>query len=218
VNRLLVATRSAGKQAEFRGLLAGLPFEVVFPDDIGLAELPEEEEIEIHDTFEANAGAKARWFQERSGLATLADDSGLEVDALGGGPGVHSKRFSGATGDEADITAANNNKLLAMLQNVSLEQRAARYRCVLVLMRPGGSSLVATGVSAGRIVTAARGVNGFGYDPLFFSEELGKTFGEASAVEKESVSHRARAIAALATAGGGALLLVLPDQPADLNA
>jgi XTP/dITP diphosphohydrolase len=197
VNRLLVATRSAGKQAEFRRLLADLPFTVVFPDDIELTELPEENDLEMYDTFEANARAKARWFQERSGLATLADDSGLEVAALGGAPGVRSRRYSGVSGPEGEVSRANNTALLAALALLSDTDRKARYRCALVLLRPDSDEIVTYGVTQGSIASAPRGVGGFGYDPLFYSAQLRKTLGEASAAEKESVSHRAQAVAAL---------------------
>ena len=197
MTRLLVATRSRGKQAEFRELLGALPFEIVFPDDIDLAETADEDRLEVFDTFEENARAKAQWFAERSGLATLADDSGLEVDALGGAPGVLSKRFGGLNGSEHEVTAANNAKLIAALRDVPDALRTARYRCVLVLVRPDGSELVGDGATEGRIVCEPRGTNGFGYDPLFLSNELGKTFGDSSATEKAAISHRSRAVAAV---------------------
>lgn len=197
MTRLLVATRSRGKQAEFRQLLAALPFEIVFPDDVGLPESPEEDQLEVHDTFEANARAKATWFAARSGIATLADDSGLEVDVLGGDPGVWSKRFAGLNGSDHVVTTANNEKLLLVLENVADDQRTARYRCVLVMVRADGSELVAEGTTEGRILRESRGRNGFGYDPFFFSTDLGMTFGEAEATAKHTVSHRARAVAAL---------------------
>ena len=197
MTRLLVATRSRGKQTEFRSLLSSLPFESVFPDDIGVAESPLEDRLEIHDTFEANARAKARWFARRAGLAALADDSGLEVDALGGAPGVHSKRFAGLAGADHEVSAANIARLLRDLAGVVDAGRTARYRCVLVLVRLDGSELVTHGAVEGRILRAPRGSNGFGYDPLFFSNELGESFGEATSAAKHSVSHRGRAVAAL---------------------
>lgn len=194
---LLVATRSRGKQAEFRALLAPLGFDVVFPGDVGIAESVAEAALEPFDTFEANARSKARWFQARAGLATLADDSGLEVDALGGAPGVQSKRFAGLDGPDDVVAGANNALLLQRLAGVRDAGRTARYRCVLVLVGADGVERVADGTAEGRIVPAPRGSLGFGYDPLFLSDELGKTFGEASAVEKAGVSHRGRAVAAL---------------------
>ncbi len=197
MTRLLVATRSRGKQSEFRELLGSLPFEIVFPDDIGLAEVPDEDRLEVFDTFEANARAKARWFAEHSGLVTLADDSGLEVDALGGAPGVLSKRYGGLNGSDHDVTAANSARLIAALREVPDDLRTARYRCVLVMVRPDGSDLIGDGVTEGQIVREARGTNGFGYDPLFVSDDLGLTFGEADSATKRAVSHRGRAVAAL---------------------
>lgn len=193
MTRLLVATRSRGKQKEFRALLAPLGVEVVFPDEIGLAESTEEDDLESFDTFEENAFAKAAWFATRSGLPTLADDSGLEVDALGGAPGVHSKRFAGFAGPEHEVTAANNAELLRRLEGVPEEKRTARYRCVLVLLLADGRKIVAEGTTEGRILDAPRGDGGFGYDPLFFSTELGMAFGEASPDAKHAVSHRGRA-------------------------
>lgn len=206
---LLVATRSRGKQAEFRALLAPLGRSIVFPDEIGLGETPEEATLEAFDSFESNARAKAAWFAARSGLDTIADDSGLEVDALGGAPGVHSKRFAGVEGPDHEVTAANNAELLQRLSGIPLLGRVARYRCVLVLSRvqEGDShprvpraEVEVEGSTAGRILEAPRGSGGFGYDPLFWSEELGKSFGEATAEEKGRVSHRGRAVSALLTA------------------
>lgn len=195
--RLLVATRSRGKQAEFRQLLAPLGADIVFPDDLGLDELPEEAALESHDTFEANARAKAGHFARRSGLASLADDSGLEVDALGGAPGVRSKRFVGHDGPDHEVTAANNAALLRRLANVPAAERTARYRCVLCLSRPDGGVVVTSGTTEGLILAAAEGSGGFGYDPLFWSADLGIPFGIASPEEKGRVSHRGRAVEAL---------------------
>ena len=204
MRRLLVATRNRGKQPELRAHFAPLAgVEVVFPDEIGLAEAPEEADLEVFDTFEANARAKAAWFAERSALVTVADDSGLEVEALGWGPGVHSKRFAGLAGADHEVTEANNAELLRRLAAVGEGGRTARYRGVLCLVPPPGGAgwwdqeEVTEGITLGRIVEAPRGTGGFGYDPLFESDELGKTFGEATPAEKASVSHRARAAAAL---------------------
>lgn len=137
MTRLLVATRNRGRQAEFQLLLAPLPFDIVFPQDIGLAESSEELALEAFDTLLANARAKSHWFAVTSGLRVLADDSGLEVDALGGAPGVHSKRFAGVVGREQAVAAANNAELLARLAGVPDERRTARFRCVLALSVPG---------------------------------------------------------------------------------
>lgn len=197
---LLVATRNRGKQAELRQLLAPLGMELRFPDDVGLPELPEEAAVERFETFVENARAKAEYFLGRSGLPTVADDSGVEVDALGGAPGVHSRFFAGLRGPDHEVTDANNAEMLRRLAGVPETGRTARYRGVLVLCRADAAEIVVTGTTEGRIGMAPSGSGGFGYDPLFISTELGKSFGEATAAEKESVSHRARAARALVTA------------------
>ncbi len=171
---------------------------LVFPDDLGLVETEEESALEVHDTFGANAHAKAAWFAALAGVPALADDSGLEVDALGGAPGVHSKRFAGATGRDADVTAANNALLLERLHGVPVDARGAQFRCALSLVGLDDEEIRADGVVRGRIVEVPCGTGGFGYDPLFFSDELGCTFGEADAAAKHRVSHRGRAIRAIA--------------------
>jgi XTP/dITP diphosphohydrolase len=200
VSVLLVATRNRGKQAELRLLLAPLGMELRFPDDVGLPELPEEAAVEQFETFVENARAKAEYFLARSGLPTVADDSGVEVDALGGAPGVHSRFFAGLRGPDHEVTDANNAEMLRRLAGVPEADRTARYRGVLVLARADAAEIVVTGTTEGRIGLAPSGSGGFGYDPLFISTELGKSFGEATAAEKESVSHRARAARALVTA------------------
>lgn len=196
--RLLVATRNRGKQAEFRAALESPDVILVFPDDLGLAETADESELEIHDTFAANAHAKAAWFAALAGVPALADDSGLEVDALGGAPGVHSKRFSGVGGSDAEVAAANNALLLERLRGAAADRRGAQFRCALSLVGFADEELRAEGVVRGRIVDEPRGAGGFGYDPLFFSDELGCTFGEADVAAKHLVSHRGRAIRAIA--------------------
>ncbi|HET9066835.1 MAG TPA: non-canonical purine NTP pyrophosphatase [Gemmatimonadales bacterium] len=202
MNRLLVATRNRGKQAEFRRLLLPLDREICFPDDLGLVEMPDEDRLEVHASFEANARAKAEWFRDRAGLDTLADDSGLEVDALFGAPGVHSKRFAGDVGPEESVAERNIAELLQRLRGVPARGRSARFRCVLVLSRAGGAGqeIVAEGSVEGRILDAPDGASGFGYDPVFWSTELGRAFGSASAETKGSVSHRGRAVASLVEA------------------
>jgi XTP/dITP diphosphohydrolase len=192
--KLLVATRSPGKQAEVREILAPSGISVVFPDDVGLLEGPEEARLELGDTFEQNARAKAEHFARRSGLPTLADDSGLEVLSLGGEPGVRSRRWAGAEGNEAAVTAANNAYLLRRLLGASEARRRARYRCVLAWVpAPGVIARYFEGACTGRILEEPRGSGGFGYDPLFWSDDLGKSFGEAAPEEKHAVSHRGRA-------------------------
>ena len=204
--KLLVATRSAGKQKEARRLLADTGIDVVFPDEAGVPSSHHEDALELHDSFAANARAKAEYFAKQTGLPTVADDSGLEVFSLGGEPGVRSRRWSGAQGSEAAVDDANNAMLLRRLSGAAEHRRRARYRCVLVLYRkPTGFPETYEGACAGRILEAPAGTEGFGYDPLFFSDELGKSFGEATPDEKDQVSHRARAFrdltAALVKAG-----------------
>jgi XTP/dITP diphosphohydrolase len=197
--KILAATRNPGKQEEIRRILRPAGLEIVFPDDIWLRESSEGEALEAANSFEANARRKAEYFAKLSSLPTLADDSGLEVLALGGAPGVHSKRWAGASGSAAEVDAANNAELLRRLSGLPESKRLARYRCVLVFLRAANTiPVISHGDCTGRILEAPRGTGGFGYDPLFFSDELGKTFGEASAEEKDRVSHRGRALRALA--------------------
>ncbi len=201
--KLLAATRSRGKQPEFRRVLEPAGVEVVFPDDVGLWESPIEDTLEVAESFEGNARRKAEHFARLSGLPTVADDSGLEVLALGGAPGVRSRRWAGVTGSGAEVDAANNAELLRRLLGASEARRRARYRCVLVyLSRPGAVPQVFEGTCGGLVLEAPRGEGGFGYDPLFLSDDLGRTFGEATAEEKDAVSHRGRALRALADALG----------------
>lgn len=199
--KILAATRNRGKQEEIRRVLGPAGLQVVFPEDIWLRESTEDDALEAAETFEANARRKAEYFVRLSSLPTLADDSGLEVMALGGAPGVRSKRWAGASGTTAEVDAANNAELLRRLAGLPEARRAARYRCVLVFLRSAGAvPIVAYGDCVGRILESPRGTGGFGYDPLFYSDELGKTFGEASAQEKDGVSHRGRALRAFAQA------------------
>ena len=199
--KLLAATRSPGKQPEIRRILEPAGVEVVFPDDVGLWENPVEDTLELAESFEGNARRKAEYFARLSGLPTVADDSGLEVFSLGGAPGVRSRRWAGVSGSAEDVDAANNAELLRRLRGAPEPRRRARYRCVLVYLRGAGAvPQVFEGACGGRILEASRGDRGFGYDPLFFSEELGKTFGEAAPEEKDAVSHRGRALRAFAEA------------------
>ena len=201
--KLLAATRSAGKQREFRRVLEPAGIEVVFPDDAGLYSTPAEDRLELGETFEANARRKAEHFAGLGGLPTVADDSGLEVLSLGGAPGVRSRRWAGASGSEAQVDAANNAELIRRITGATGARRSARYRCVLVyLPTPGAIPRVFEGSCPGRILEEPRGQGGFGYDPYFLSDELGKTFGEASPEEKDAVSHRGRALRELAAALG----------------
>ncbi len=199
--KLFAATRSKGKQPELRRIMDAAGHQVVFPGEAGIWEDPAEELLEHESSFEGNARKKAEYFARLSGLPTFADDSGLEVFSLGGQPGVRSKRFAGSLGRGDDVDAANNAELLRRLAGAPDAKRAARYRCVIVLLRkPGATPEVFEGQTAGTIIEEARGSNGFGYDPYFLSAELGKTFGEASAEEKDAISHRGRALAQLLAA------------------
>jgi XTP/dITP diphosphohydrolase len=191
----LLATRSSGKLRELNGILASAGFRAVNLSEAGLEERAEEAGIECYNTFEENALAKARYFNALTGMPTLADDSGLCVDALGGAPGVWSKRFSGSdelTGQALDD--ANNAKLLAELGHAT--DLSAGYKCAAAFIG-NGVEAVKMGEVRGRIVRDPRGTGGFGYDPYFFADELGLTFGEASIDAKEKISHRGRAFRAL---------------------
>jgi XTP/dITP diphosphohydrolase len=207
--KLLVATRSEGKQREARRLLAAAGIEAVLPDEAGLRETPAESSLELGDSFAANARAKAEHFARRSGLPTVADDSGLEVFALGGAPGVRSKRFAGADAaglSGAALDQANNAELLRRLAGAPPARRRARFRCVLAYYAsPHAIPELVEGSCGGTILEEPRGETGFGYDPLFLSEELGKTFAEATPDEKDAVSHRGRAYRALLELLGAAI-------------
>jgi XTP/dITP diphosphohydrolase len=193
--RLVVATRSEHKLRELRELLRLDRAEILSLGDLGVEGEPDENGA----TFEANAALKARWAARRTGLPALADDSGLEVDALGGAPGVRTRRYAGEGATDAD----NNARLLAALDGREPGDRAARYVCVLALARPdeagprtGLPVTTRRGILRGRIATAPSGSNGFGYDPIF--EPLGeppggRTLGQWSAEEKNRISHRGRA-------------------------
>lgn len=197
--KLLVATRSAGKQREIRQLMAGAPWTVVFPDERGLYQRPDEEGIETAGSFEGNARQKAEYFGKLARMPTLAEDSGLEVLSLGGAPGVQSRRFAfPLAADPLAQDAANNAELLRRLAGAPPERRRACYRCALVFLdRWDGVPHLFEGSCNGRVLDKPTGTAGFGYDPIFFSEELGKSFGEATPEEKAAVSHRGKAFRAL---------------------
>jgi XTP/dITP diphosphohydrolase len=191
--KLLVATRSAHKLGELRMLLDLPNATLVSLDEVGIAD----ESPEDGETFAENAAFKARFYAARSGLPTLADDSGIEVDALDGGPGVRTRRFAGERATDAE----NNARMLAQLADLPAERRRARYRCALALVEPGTARVtLRSGTFKGRIALAPRGTGGFGYDPIF--EPLteppgGRTVGLYSDAEKNGVSHRARAARAM---------------------
>jgi XTP/dITP diphosphohydrolase len=194
--KLLFATRNPGKQKEVKRVLEAAGFEVVFPEDMNVFDSGEESQLESHDSFQTNARVKAEYFAKRIGLPTLADDSGLEVFSLGGAPGVRSRRWAAATGSPAQVDAANNAELLRRLRGAPEAKRKARYRCVLVYL-PTYNALpqVFDATCGGTILEEPRGNGGFGYDPLFLSDDLEKTFAEATPDEKDKVSHRGRALA-----------------------
>lgn len=197
--KLLVATRNRGKAREIRQILSHLPVELLFLSEMGLAERSEEERLEVADTFEGNARSKAEYFARRTGLPTAADDSGIEVFALGGEPGVRSRRFAMFDGPPDAQDAANNEELLRRLQGLSTEKRRARYRCVVAFVpRVDAWAHTFEGTCTGYILEAPRGSGGFGYDPLFFSDDLKMSFGEADPAAKDGVSHRGRAFRAFA--------------------
>lgn len=199
MRRVLLASRNPGKLLELRPMFTNHGIEVVDLLDAGVVERPEEDALESFDTFEANALAKARYFFERSGgVPTVADDSGLQVVALGGEPGVHSKRWSGRDDlGRAALDAANNGKLVRALAGIT--DRRARYVCAAAYV-DAGRELVRRGETVGVVVDVPRGSGGFGYDPHFESLDIGATFGEATIEEKERVSHRGRAFRALLAA------------------
>ena len=193
--KLLIATRNMGKMRELRQLLGGVPHEIASLDDLGIADEIEE----TGATFEENAALKAEGYSQLSGLLTLADDSGLEVDALGGAPGVRSARYAGADASDSDRVSL----LLKNLEGTLADDRTARFRCVIAISAPGERTRLYSGVCEGRIAAEPRGANGFGYDPVFDFPELGMTMAELPSERKNAVSHRARAAKKAAAALGG---------------
>jgi XTP/dITP diphosphohydrolase len=183
--KLLLATTNQGKLREYRHLLEGLPFTLVTPTDDGIDITVDEKE----KTFEENARLKATTYYRLSGLVTLADDSGLEVDALDGGPGIVSARFAGEQASDKDRI----EHLLDRLKNVPREKRTARFRCVIAIATPEGRMELCDGECHGLIAFEPRGESGFGYDPVFYLPELDKTIAELSLETKNQVSHRGKA-------------------------
>jgi XTP/dITP diphosphohydrolase len=183
--KLLLATNNRGKAREYKSLLEGVPFEVVTPAEVGIST----EVVEVGDSFEENARLKATTLARESGLLTLADDSGLEVDALGGEPGTLSARYAGEGASDRDRV----NYLLAKLRGVPREKRTARFRCVIAIATPEGEVELCSGECHGFITLEPRGNRGFGYDPIFCLPELGKTMADLTLEEKNKISHRARA-------------------------
>lgn len=188
MRRLLIATNNPGKVREFRRLLADAPFEVVTPADLGIA-------IEVEEpgsTYAENAAIKANAFAAAGGCLALADDSGIEADALDGRPGVYSARYGGVGLNDADRT----NLLLRELEGADDEERGARYRAVVAVVEPGGEVACFEGVQEGRIGHEWKGERGFGYDPVFIATADGRTNAELSDEEKDVISHRGKAVRA----------------------
>ncbi len=203
---LVVATTNRGKLREVAAMLGDLPVSLLSLDDFPPIPPPEEN----RETFEGNVELKALYYAAASRCWTLSDDSGLEVDALEGAPGVHSAYYAG----EPRSDAANNAKLVHALRNTPLERRTARYRCVLVIAQPECVLLTASGSVEGLIVDEPRGANGFGYDPHFFMPALDRTAAELAPGEKNQVSHRGHALASLKPA---LLRLLIADAPTSLR-
>jgi XTP/dITP diphosphohydrolase len=188
---LLLASQNPGKLNEMRQLVARLPFRVVGPRELGIEEAPEE----TGTTFIENATLKALYYAGRSGLVTVADDSGISVDALEGGPGLHSSRFGGEGATDVD----RNRLLLEKLKEVPHERRGAHFTSAVVVARGDTVLFQAQEQVDGYIAEETRGENGFGYDPLFFYPPFGRTFGEVPREDKDRVSHRGKAFARLRT-------------------
>ena len=183
--KLLLATTNSGKVREFEHLLRGIPFEITSLDQLGISEEVEE----TGTSFEENARLKAEVYAGLSGVVTLADDSGLEVDALGGEPGVASARYGGPGISDADRVEL----LLANLRHVPWQERGGRFRCVIAVAWTSGRVETVTGEVEGIIQYEPKGANGFGYDPVFYLPQLGRTTAELSIEEKNVLSHRGQA-------------------------
>ena len=186
--RVVVATSNVGKLREFQEALARLELDLLGLSDVGVTRMPDE----TGASYEENALLKAGFVALRTKLPALADDSGIEVDALGGRPGVFSARYGGEGLSDGERMA----HLLDEMRTVPRKGRGATFRCVVVLATPGGEVARFEGETRGEVTVGPRGDNGFGYDPVFESAELGKTFAEATMAEKRSVSHRGRALQA----------------------
>jgi XTP/dITP diphosphohydrolase len=201
VHKLLVATRNPGKAREYQEILAGLPLEVTYLDVEGIT-------LEVEETgvsFAENAVQKALAYADASGMWTWADDSGLEVDALNGGPGIYSARYAGPDASDAD----RRRKLLNALAGLPWKQRTARFRCGIALAIPCGEVRTAEGTCEGVIAFGSAGDNGFGYDPVFYLPDHGITMAQLPSDEKNRISHRGRA----ARAAGQLLVAMLRAQP-----
>jgi len=185
--RVLIATKNAGKKAELERILDGLGYTLLMPPDLGI-------DLDVEETgssYRENALLKAVAFCQASGLLTLADDSGLEVDALDGAPGIYSARYGGPGLDDE----GRYRLLLQEMKGIPEAERTARFRCVIALVWPSGRQETVSGVCKGRILSAPRGELGFGYDPVFFVLDQGRAMAELPAEVKNVISHRARAMA-----------------------
>lgn len=185
-NRLIIASNNAHKIDEIKNILQDLHFEILSLKDAGI-------DIDIEEngsTFEENSYIKAKAIHELTSAAVLADDSGLMVDALNGAPGVYSARFAGEHGNDKK----NNEKLLELLKDTPDEKRGARFVSAIIMLTPDGDKIIGNGYVEGRIGYVERGSNGFGYDPLFIVPDMNKTFAELTPEEKNSISHRKRAL------------------------
>ncbi len=183
--KLLLATNNTGKVKEYRTLLEGIPFDLITPKELGIAMAVEE----TGATYRENAQLKACALAAQSGLPALADDSGIEVDALHGAPGVISARYAGENASDAERVSF----LLSQLKDVPQEKRTARFYCVIAIARPDGKVDFCDGECKGLITLKSHGANGFGYDPVFYLPEFGKTMAELPADVKNQISHRAKA-------------------------
>ena len=187
MNKIVVGSRNSGKIREIQAVLADLPYCVT-----GLSDQTIPDAEETGTTFQENAILKAQYYCQHTGEYCLADDSGLEVDALDGAPGVYSARYAGEQASDEE----NNQKLLSALTAIPMQRRTARFRSVLALAGPDGSLMLAEGVCEGIVLFEARGTGGFGYDPLFLMPDQRKTLAEMTLAEKNLVSHRGNALRA----------------------
>ncbi|WP_010251708.1 XTP/dITP diphosphatase [Acetivibrio cellulolyticus] len=186
MKKFIVATKNKGKLREIEEILSGMNLEVVSMEQVGI-----DEDIEEYgSTFEENALIKAREVHKITGELVMADDSGLEVDALSGAPGIYSSRFAGEGASDAD----RNNKLLELLKDVPFENRKARFVCAIAVILPDGNHFTVRGTFEGFIGIEPVGANGFGYDPLFFLPEYNKTAAQLEAAKKHEISHRGKAL------------------------
>jgi len=188
MQKLLIASGNAGKVREFRALLSGMDLELIAPEQVNLGIWVDES----GSTYGQNAAHKAQVYAQASQLVTLADDSGLEVDALNGLPGVHSRRFS----PQPDASDADRRRRLLHMLNQHLRPWTARFRCVVAIATPNDTLHLSEGTCSGEIIPEERGTGGFGYDPIFFFPKMERTLAELSMEEKNLISHRSRAVQA----------------------